>query len=157
MFWFSFIVIQTVPFIFVLMNRKTEEAYRHLFQYIEVEICSLKCASFMTDFELAMRCALKSLYPESSFNTCWFHFCQCARRRVAKNSALAKLIQKNEDARRLYKKCLALPLLPCNEIVAAFKILKAEALAQFSKEFHPFMTYFEKQWIEKVTISIDSN
>lgn len=96
----------------------------------------------MTDFELSMRRALESLYPG-----CPLIFANVL---VAKNSALAKFIQKKEGAHQLYIKCLALPLLPCNEIVPAFKNLQAGTLTTYSKEFHPFMSYFVKQWIDKV-------
>lgn len=139
---------QTFPFIFVLMTRKTEKAYTHIFNYIEKNVCSLKC--FMTDFEAAMRNGLKSLDTGAIFNTCWFHVCQAVRRRVAKNFGLITLIQTNETARELYKKILALPLLPAPLIRDAFMILKGEILTRFSRAFREFLRYYERQWIEKV-------
>lgn len=104
----------------------------------------------MTDFEIAMRNGLKSLDTGASFNTCWFHLCQAARRQVAKNFALVTLIQQNENARELYKKILALPLLPAPLIRDAFLVLKGEILTRFSRAFRDFLRYFERQWIEKV-------
>lgn len=133
------------------MTRKTEESYYHLFDYIEKNVCSLNCKSFMTDFERAMRNALKSLYKDSAFNTCWFHLCQAARRQVAKKGVLAALIQRDEVARELYKKVLAIPLLPAEFIKDAFLVLKGEILTRFSREFLDFMLYFERQWIENVS------
>lgn len=146
----NYFVLQTVPFIFVLMTRRTEEAYKHVFEYIEREVCTLNGVSFMTDFEIPMRNALKAVHPLVELKSCWFHFCQCARRRVSKIPNLAKLIRTNDHARELYKKFLALALLPHYEIIPAFNKIKAEALSIFSKQFHPFLGYFEKQWILKV-------
>lgn len=139
------------------MSRRTEVAYSHLFRYIHNNICSLEGISFITDYEIAMRTAIRHLYPNSKFLACWFHFCQAAQRRVSKLPGLAKLIKKDEKARKIYKKFLALPLLPADEIVAAFERIKTEALTQFGKLFHPFLKYFEKQWIKKVNCAFFVN
>lgn len=144
-------LFQTFPFIFVLTTRKTQACYSHIFEYIESNICSLKAKSFMTDFELAMRNALKKLYPDAEHNTCWFHLCQAAQKNAEKCREFIKLIMKNEEARVIYKKILGLPLLPANLIKDAFIKLKADALSKFGKTFLKFLTYFEEQGIEKVT------
>lgn len=132
------------------MSRKTQACYTHIFEYIEANVCSLNAKSFMTDFELAMRNALRLLYPEAQHRTCWFHLCQAAQKNAAKCRAFIKLILRNEEARALYKKILALPLLPANMIRDAFIKLKAEALLRFGKPFRKFLDYFEKQWLERV-------
>lgn len=134
------------------MTRKTQACYTHIFEFIETNICSLKAKSFMTDFELAMRNALKKLYPDASHHTCWFHLCQAAQKHAEKCRALVKLMQDNEEARDLYKKLLALPLLPANLIKNAFIDLKAEIMSKYGKAFRKFIAYFEKQWIVKVII-----
>lgn len=105
----------------------------------------------MTDFELAMRNALKLLYPDAEHNTCWFHLCQAAQRNAEKCRPFIKLLKKNEEARMLYKKILALPLLPAPLIKDAFIKLKADALSRFGKPFRKFLEYFEKQWIERAS------
>ncbi|XP_055301598.1 uncharacterized protein LOC129568081 isoform X2 [Sitodiplosis mosellana] len=139
---------QTVPFIFVLMTRKTEESYRHIFKYIDENVFSLKCKSFMTDFELPMRNALKSVYPNSDHNTCWFHLTQAAKKNMSKLSTLSKLIRRNDEARTIYKKLLALPLLPADLIVETFHKLKTLALSKF-KQFKTYLAYFERQWLQR--------
>lgn len=132
------------------MTRKTQACYTHVFEYIEKNICSLSGKSFMTDFELAMRNALKKIHPEMQFRTCWFHLCQAAQKNAKKDRDFIKLIKKNEEARSMYKKILALPLLPANQIKNAFIALKADALLKFGKPFRTFLAYFEQQWLEKV-------
>lgn len=133
------------------MTRKTEDCYRHIFQYIEENVFSLQCKSFMTDFELPMRNALRSVHPNSEFYTCWFHLTQAAKKQMSKLSALSKLIQRNEEARAIYKKLLALPLLPADLIAETFHKLKALALSKF-KQFKEFLAYFERQWLQRVII-----
>lgn len=132
------------------MNRKSQACYTHIFEYIEKNICSLDCQSFMTDFELAMRNALKQLYPHAQHKTCWFHLCQAAQKNAKKCHEFIKLIMKDDEARMIYKKILALPLFPDDLIKDAFMELKADALIWFGKPFRKFLSYFQKQWIEKV-------
>lgn len=133
------------------MTRKTEECYRHIFKYIDKYIISLQCKSFMSDFELPMRNALKSVYPNAEYNTCWFHLTQAAKKNMSKLSTLSKLIRRDEEARTIYKKLLALPLLPADLIVDAFHKLKTLALSKF-KQFKTFLAYFERQWLQRVIV-----
>lgn len=133
------------------MTQKTKEAYTHLFKYIEENVCSLQCSSFMSDFELAMRNAIAEVWPNADYTTCWFHLCQACERQVAKNNALLKLLRsKNKEAIVIYKKILALALLPADEIVGAFEKLATEAMSKFPTQFRPFLSYYRKQWIQKV-------
>lgn len=138
------------------MTRKTEECYRHVFRYIHENIFSLECESFMTDFELAMRNALRSIYPDCKFYVCWFHLTKAAEKKVSQTSALCKLIRKKKEARIIYKKILALPLLPADLIVAAFHKIKVLALSTF-EQFGPFLVYFEHQWLQRVSVLFITN
>lgn len=134
------------------MNKKSEAAYKHIFEYIEENIFSLNGQSFMTDFELAMRNGLRSVYPRAEFNTCWFHFCQAARRKASQTTNFISYLIYHKDARQIYCKLLALPLLPANEIIESFDRLKVHALTTFPGIFVEFLTYYERQWIFKVKI-----
>lgn len=134
------------------MTRKTEVCYQHIFKYIDENVFSLQCKSFMTDFELAMRNALKSIYPNCEHNTCWFHQTQAAKQNMMKLRPLSKLIRTNDEARTIYKKLLALPLLPADLIVDAFHKIKTLALSKF-KQFKTYLAYFERQWLQRVISS----
>lgn len=133
------------------MTRKTEACYKHIFEYIKVNVLSLECKSFMTDFETAMRNALRSIYPDSLYFTCWFHLTQAAERNLAKMNTLCTLIRGNAEARMFYKKLLALPLLPADRIVDAFHKLKTLALKKFP-QFRAFLTYYDRQWLQRVSV-----
>lgn len=133
------------------MTKKTQAAYTHLFKYIDENVFSLRCASFMTDFEQAMRNSIAAVWPGAEYLTCWFHLCQACERQVSKNSALLKLLRTNKDARVIYKKILALALLPAEEIIDAFENLAAIAMSKFSNAFGPFLTYYRNQWLHKAS------
>lgn len=144
--------MQTYPFVFVLMSRKTEVAYKHIFDYINSNIISLECASMMTDFELSMRNAFTKLVPTTEMFCCWFHFCQAMKKRASQCNNMISYIKSNPDATEIYYKIMALPLLPPDMIASQFHALKARAITNHKAAFQTFIRYFEEQWLNKVPI-----
>lgn len=145
-----FYCVQTIPFIFALMSNKQQATYDHLFQYIESNIMSLQAASFMTDYELALRNVLSNRYPTACFYACWFHFTQAVKRHASQINGLMSFIGENCAAKKIYYKFMCLPLLPPNLIESEFRNLKMEAEAINRKRFKKFLFYYENQWILKV-------
>lgn len=140
--------LQTTPFLFILMSRKTRRAYEHLFNYLKKNIIDLgNGSSIMTDFECAMRNALRSVFPQIELNCCWFHFTQAAKKRAMQTPQLMPHLLKNEKAREIYYKLLSLPLLPANDIVPQFQRLKILALSNNRNVFKDFIKYYENQWM----------
>lgn len=133
------------------MSRKTRRAYEHLFKYLKKNIIDLgNGASIMTDFEVAMRNALRAIFPQIELNCCWFHFTQAAKKRAMQTPQLIPYLLQNEKARAIYYKLLSLPLLPAKDIVPQFQKLKVLALANNKAVFKDFIKYYENQWIKKV-------
>lgn len=137
---------------FILMSRKTTKSYEHVFKYIKNHILDMNCKSITTDFERAMRKALRNLYPNVTYVNCWFHFCQAAKKRAMQTPQLIPYIRQNREAEELYYKLLSLPLLPACHIASQFRRLKVLALANHRAVFSDFLSYFESQWIVKVSI-----
>lgn len=136
MFKFS---IQIAPFAYVLMSNKTEVAYTSVFEYINAQVMPLECASYMTDYERAMRNGLAKVIPEAKQTACWFHFCQACKRNAAHIPNLMKTIEKDEIGKQAYYELLALPLLPAEEIRPAFEIIKARVIEKETPDFIPFL------------------
>lgn len=130
------------------MSRKSEKCYIHLFETLK-EMFPLNGNSIMTDFELGMRNAIRHVYPTLKMYTCWFHFCQAAKRKASQLMNLVHHIKTNANIKSAYYKLLSLPLLPAKDIVPCFQMIKSQVADE--KVFKPFMRYFEKQWIKKVT------
>lgn len=137
------------PFLYVLMSSRTQVAYTHVFRYINKNIFSLNCKSFTSDYETAMRNALRACYPDSELVSCWFHYCQAIRRKASQLPAFFELIRTNTSARKLYFKFQALALLEESAIENAFVQLKRLTL-QFDA-FAPFVKYYEHQWMNRVS------
>lgn len=143
---------QVFPFAYVLMTRKTQRAYTHLFQYINERVCSLDCGSFTSDYEVAMRNALQAVFPGVHLYACWFHYSQALKRKVKQLPQFDRFLHSLEAAEDIYYKLQCLPLLPPEYILEAFQQLKKEALAIDKTKFAPFLKYFERQWIKKVRL-----
>lgn len=104
--------------------------------------------SIMTDFEKAMRNGIRHVYPTIKMYTCWFHFCQAAKRKASQLMNLVHYIKTNSNIESAYYKLLSLPLLPAKDIVSCFQMVKSQVADE--KVFKPFIKYFENQWIKKV-------
>lgn len=132
------------------MSRKTEACYTHLFENIKKNIFNLDANSFMTDYELAMRSAIRKIFPNASVFACWFHLCQAVKRKANAIPGFVQSLRSDKGAMEIYGKYLCLPLLPAPQITQAFGTLKAESEIYDAALFRPFNKYYEKQWINKV-------
>lgn len=102
--------------------------------------------SIMTDFEAAMRNALRELLPHTHIRGCWFHYC----RKASTLKDLLKSVNRNKQMGDLFRKFFYLPLLPADEIVNAFSELKTEVENLKHDMFTEYTNYLNKQWILKV-------
>lgn len=68
--------LKPFPLVLVLMSHRTA-SYEKVFNYINTEILNLNGVTIMTDFESAMRNALRNIAPDS-----WFHFCQALQNKL---------------------------------------------------------------------------
>lgn len=136
------------PLFFVLMTKKSQAAYTHLFKTIE-KSWSLRPTSISTDFEKGLRNALKNQYPTAELIGCWFHYAQALLRKAKKISRFLRFLNDNADAKKLFRKFKNLALIREDKIIIALSMFKAEA-KKFGSRFTAFITYFEEEWIKKV-------
>jgi hypothetical protein len=76
---------------------------------------------------------------------------QAIRRKGTMDKPLFELIRKDQTAKKLVEKFCALALLPANQIVEGFRLLKTDA--DEIDEFEAFLKYFQSYWITKVFFS----
>lgn len=106
----------------------------------------------MTDFELGLRKALRTNFPNVELFSCWFHYTQAIRKKSGSIQNFLIFLKKNKTADKIYHKFLALPLLPASCINEIFHLLKEEIESLENKEhFDTFLNYFEKQWLQRVS------
>lgn len=135
------------------MSCRTAECYKAVFKFIEDNICELKPTEFITDFELGMRKAINDFYPNARLRGCWFHYCRAIKRK-ATSLGLFIFIRDDKKANRIYYKMLMLPLLPSQQFMEAYNIVKQEANRDgvFGK-FKSLFGYYDSYWLVQVSIS----
>lgn len=63
--------------VYALLTGKTEDIYVGLFQYIRnVLPLSYANLTIIIDFEMAQINAIQAVFPESTHQGCYFHYCQ---------------------------------------------------------------------------------
>ncbi|XP_070072587.1 uncharacterized protein [Drosophila takahashii] len=133
------------------MNKKNKKCYEELLQYIKENVFDLEPSKIITDYEAAMRKAIRNVYPTVKTVGCWFHFCQALRRNMSKRKSLLEFIRNSKLASSDFHKILALPLLPLYLIESVFHEIKIRIfMFDVNNDFRNFLTYFDKQWIKKV-------
>lgn len=150
-------VNKVYPFIFALMSSKSTNSYDALFEHIDAFIFNLEPASFMCDYETAMRKSISKIYPNARVSGCHFHFAQAVRRKCRSlKKKFNTVLADNNDVLNIYRKLLLLPLLPQSMISDAFK-----GLVSASRELKCFdylkhiLTYYKKQWVSKKVNGFD--
>lgn len=139
------------------MSNKSEEAYKHVLQYIKSNILDLEPTKVISDYETGLRNAFKAIYPTAKLIGCWFHFTNALRRKASKISNFIKYLNKNKDAKNVFNKFFYLPLLKPKDLTQAYQIIKNESMEdKFLQKngenyFKHFINYFEAQWIKKVS------
>lgn len=134
------------------MSCKSQACYTHLIQYIDTNICSLAGRSFMTDYEKAMRNAIAMVYPDSELRCCWFHYCQAVKKNASKINGFIGVIRADKTKMEIYRKLMCLPLLPVHLIQSGFSLLKTKASPIKDAKFCKFIEYFDRQWMQRVSI-----
>lgn len=135
------------------MSRKTEVAYKAVFKYINEKVLTLVgCESFTTDYELAMRNALRALDPNARMITCLFHLCQAVKKRAWQTAGLAELIKTNKNIRSIYYRLQCLAILPAIHIRSTFRELWDEASKLNESALMLLLEYFNNQWLVSVCL-----
>ncbi|KAF0720933.1 RING-type domain-containing protein, partial [Aphis craccivora] len=109
----------SVPVVYALLNRRTENVYIGLWQYVRnnlpEDIFDWQNVSIVSDFETAMRNAIQRVIPECQLIGCWFHFCQSILRFVHTHG-MVTLFRENHHAATILKMIMSLPHLPSQQM-----------------------------------------
>lgn len=132
------------------MNRRTQIAYNAVFDFINAKVLDMNgTKEFYTDYEVALRNALREKFPSSKLKGCIFHLTQAVKRNASKIKGLVEFIRQNEAAQKIYYKLMYLAMLPANQIIPMFNSLKDSAKELNNEQLDSFFSYYRRQWITK--------
>lgn len=134
------------PIIHTLMTAKNEALYRAVFATLiekanELGI-DLDPPVILSDFEKAIINAIKSEFPETKQNACFFHLSQNFWKRIQEAKLIGEMTN-NIALYHFFKKTQALAFLPTERIPAAFENLKKNAPVQLKD----FISYVDEYYI----------
>ncbi|KAK3915241.1 Elongation factor G [Frankliniella fusca] len=115
-----------VPLLYALIESRTQTAYQDLFSAVRRIIPELDPDFVITDFEAAQQNAVVGIFPRARLTDCLFHFARAVCRNV-RLLGLHALVRDNENARRVVRLCLAIPLAPPNRLIEALNAVVVEA------------------------------
>lgn len=144
--------LKVFPLIYCLMTRKTADAYRAVFKFVEERLFKMEPGEFMTDFEDGMRLAIRQHWPNVRIRGCWFHLKRAISNKCT-SLGMGRVLKTNRNARKLKKMLGNIPLLPENQIVEGYSSIKDIAhKKKLSKSFGDLFSYFERYWLKQVRL-----
>lgn len=91
--------------------------------------------------------AIREVFPGRIIKGCVFHWTQAVYRKVLQLGLSTAYVQRR-DKYEYIRKLLALPFLPSEHIVEAFKELERQALGVDNDLLKTLVNYIRKNWIE---------
>ena len=144
------------PSAFILMEGKNESLYEAVFSTL-MAICngyniSIKPLKIMSDFESALRNALKQVFPSVELNGCFFHYCQCLWLHASKLGLRAP--SRILDTKKLIALLKILPHIDLQDRKDIFSEIKTTYKSK-DKPFKDFFSYYQNNWLENYTIKFE--
>jgi hypothetical protein len=131
------------------MTSKKKRLYEAIFKCLKKDF-KLKPVRSMSDFEQGVMGALRSIWPDTIIDNCFFHFAQLVRKNIFLMPELRKLILKSEKHHKVMKLFIRLPLLPHDLVKEGFSvILQFQEDCNIRQDFEKFNHYFKKNWVSR--------
>lgn len=145
-------IFQYYPILFALINKKTQEIYKKIFQYLHDTLApELRPKEIVTDYEANLYYALGETYLDSAIGGSVFYYTQNLYKKICALN-LSRDLETNAYFRNVYHMLLMLPLLPVNTILDGLNNIEIQArdlgLTELTKAL---FEHVRSEWILKVT------
>ncbi|XP_066590696.1 uncharacterized protein [Prorops nasuta] len=145
-----------IPFIWVLMPKKDEEAYKNILTFIKERIMrNLRPQNCVCDYEQGLHNAVKIVFPTCNIIGCNFHYVYNLNKKARKLNMRKSIPLLTKVKVEIYiKKLCNLPLLSSHLIVRAYNSIKEEIERNpdIAVLFNRFLKYIEKTWTHNPSI-----
>jgi hypothetical protein len=114
-------------------ERKTNESYKEILNFLKTKMKNLRLQSLIVDFECAAISAFSEIFT-IRITTCFFHFTQIIWRKI-QFSGKAKEYNENENFKFKIKQIIALAFVPFESLQTQLEILTDYFLNTQNNEF----------------------
>ncbi|XP_069474256.1 uncharacterized protein [Ambystoma mexicanum] len=142
-----------IPLIYVLMPKKTEEAYKIVYSKIKETAPESNPETIIMDYESAQIGGFSTVYRETRVQGCFFHFTQSVWRKIQKLGLGTKY---TEDSCYQFniKKLFALAFVQENYVIDFYEhLIDSDYYKNHEEDNTNLLDYFENTWIGQLTRS----
>lgn len=105
----------------------------------------------MTDYEDALRNAVRNVWPNCQIRGCEYHLKQAINRKCNKITEVKQTLKRSFFARKIKKMLMNIAQLPENKIDEGYAAVRSYADKwKLSSKFTELFSYFERQWLREV-------
>uniref|UniRef100_A0A0A9YHQ0 Lysine-specific demethylase 3A n=1 Tax=Lygus hesperus TaxID=30085 RepID=A0A0A9YHQ0_LYGHE len=137
------------------MKSKSTAAYNAIFEWLKTQIPNFRPEVVMSDFESALREAIRENFPLARHLGCWFHFCWAIYRKMC-NLGLSAAYQSDSWVRKVGNWFMAIPLLPPEHIIAGRNFVDTQIRGSecYQQQLLQVVEYFDSfsYWVMQVGV-----
>ncbi|KAE8740773.1 hypothetical protein FOCC_FOCC013697 [Frankliniella occidentalis] len=142
-----------IPLGQVLMTGKSEAEYTAVLQHIKQLVPQFNPRVVMTDFEVGLQNAWKTVFPNANVIGCYWHSCRAFLKK-ARELGLVPFMNQHRRLRSLIRSVCALPLLPQALMGRGLNTLIQEANRRgYLQLLTPFFNYMIDTWMSNPLFS----
>ncbi|KAK3910862.1 Protein FAR1-RELATED SEQUENCE 2 [Frankliniella fusca] len=136
-----------IPLGQVLMTGKSEAEYTAVLHHVRQLVPQFNPLVIMTDFEVGLQNAWKTVFPNAQVIGCYWHFCRAVLKK-ARELGLVPFMNQHRQLRSLIRAMCALPLLPQALMGRGLNTLIQEATRRGYVQFlNPYFNYMIDTWM----------
>eukprot|EP00102_Acyrthosiphon_pisum_P018855 XP_016656065.1 PREDICTED: uncharacterized protein LOC103307748 [Acyrthosiphon pisum] len=139
----------SIPIVYILMESKSRNSYDCVMRFVKDNLLpNLTVEVIITDYEVALRDVLISSFPGARYAGCWFHHNQAVWRKMNSLGYLHHL-NTNDNARKVLKLLMSLPLLPARDMENGYLLIRAFA-RNHDVHLERLLSYYERYWLRSI-------
>ncbi|KAL4090199.1 hypothetical protein QTP88_025098 [Uroleucon formosanum] len=136
-----------IPLVYILLPDKKENTYSTMFRNLKLIKPDLNPISILIDFEKAVINSIKTEFPQTKIQGCFFHLSQALWRHIQEYGLQTQYCNDPVFALEL-KKLAALAFVPIEKVIEYFEgLLENEFYTKNEELLSPLISYFECTWI----------
>lgn len=136
-----------IPLMHALMESRTEQAYRDLFNLFRQLAPNVDPEFIVTDFERALQVSLQAAFPRARLTGCLWHYSRAVCRNV-RTLGLHALVRDVDNARRIVRMAMGIPLAPGDRLQEALNCVIVESRRlNLVDQFLEFFQYIRETWV----------
>lgn len=135
------------PILYCLLPNKKEQTYTRMFRAVVQLFPRFSPSSFSCDFEMGVMNSIRTIFPASHINGCFFHLAKNMRKCLSKNNLL-QFYNNDPDFALCARMIISIAFVPPQNIAADFNVL----IQNSPNVLVPVLNWFEDNYIGRLNL-----